>query len=1359
MNSELNSTEYYIGLDCGTSSVGFAVTDVDYSILKFNGKAMWGSHLFDEAKTAQERRGARCARRRLQRRKQRTALLQEIFAEEIYKVDPTFFIRLNDSQYLEEDKRIPGRNIIFNDKDFKDKDYFKKYPTAYHLRKSLMEEKVADPRLLYLGLNHILKHRGHFLFPGDNLKAVNDISPVLDSIENAYSDIFGEQLSFYSHEDIEKALLNKSNISKKEGLESGISLHDTKKKALLVKAVLGYNIKPHQLFDNEEYKDCPAIEFKKLSFEEKDLPEIEETVSDDEYKLILNLKSLFDWGLLARIMQGHKSISEAKSALFEKNKKDLKILKEVIRTYAESEYDDFFHSMDKGKFSSYIGKSHDKRKGKEGRCRKSSVDDFYKTVKKILNNAPKEDAGVKHILNAIEEDSFLPLLSSYRNGVIPYQMNKAELESILDKASKYFDFLSRKDEDGLSPRDKILSILTYRIPYFVGPLGRNADSDAHGWLVRKEKIGRILPWNIEQKVDYEESAEKFIKRMTNKCTYCKTEDVLPKNSLSYSKFMVLNELNNVRLNGERLSVERKQSIFNGLFKKRKKVTKKQVVDFAVKEGWYGKDDLSVDDITGIDEDFKASLGSYADFRSWIEQGKLKADDVDEIIKWITIFSEGGEILKKRIRKFYGDVLDDNDINAIAKLKYAGWGRFSHKFLYGIQGMHKETGELMSIMRMLWHTQHNLMELLGNDYEFIEQVDKPQILGKLDYSIVDDLHVSPAVKRQIWQTLRIVDELRRIMKHDPRKVFMEVTRSEQEKKRTVSRKKDLIGKLKEAEKGGLGFGIEVQELISSLEGKDESAVSRQDKLYLYYSQCGKCMYTNEPIDLDDLYNTDLYDVDHIYPYSKTDDDSLKNRVLVLKKANSRKSDSYPIDDSIRHKMAPFWKMLSDKGFIPKEKYERLVRTSPLSADEMKGFINRQLVETSQNVKATAAILKSFFGEGTKIVYSKARKVSDFRDQFDLVKCRSLNELHHAKDAYLNIVVGNVLDTKYTSEFYKHADGRGYGNVARPFDFDVKGAWLRGSGGTIAKVRDTLNKNNILFTRQPVARTGALFDLQIVPKGSKKGALPVKPSEPRLKEKLQGLDDPTGAYDEWTSKYGGYNSMSTSYFALVRHADKKRSYASFVPIAMIDAKRLSEPEQLLAYCRNVLRLENPVVVNPRLLMNTQLEIDGYRFSITGKSNGGKVITLNSSIPLFLSQESQQTLKKIERFFNKKRKFPDIKIDSKHDGMTMDNTLSLYKELLDKLSCNIYLKRPSNQSDILKDSRNMFENFDLADRCNIIREVVNYFAMNEGKADLTLINGTKACGVLTKGARIDLGKTDLCIIYQSITGLFETREQIKP
>ena len=65
--------EYNIGLDIGTNSVGWAVTDLENNILKHGNKNMWGARLFDEGQTAAERRNFRGTRRRIERRKERAS--------------------------------------------------------------------------------------------------------------------------------------------------------------------------------------------------------------------------------------------------------------------------------------------------------------------------------------------------------------------------------------------------------------------------------------------------------------------------------------------------------------------------------------------------------------------------------------------------------------------------------------------------------------------------------------------------------------------------------------------------------------------------------------------------------------------------------------------------------------------------------------------------------------------------------------------------------------------------------------------------------------------------------------------------------------------------------------------------------------------------------------------------------------------------------------------------------------------------------------------------------------------------------------------------------------------------------------
>ena len=97
--------EYYLGLDMGSSSVGWAVTNEKYEILRAHGKTLWGVRLFDSAQTAEERRGFRTAKRRLDRRNWRIELLQKIFAEEVEKIDDGFFRRMKESRYWPEDKR------------------------------------------------------------------------------------------------------------------------------------------------------------------------------------------------------------------------------------------------------------------------------------------------------------------------------------------------------------------------------------------------------------------------------------------------------------------------------------------------------------------------------------------------------------------------------------------------------------------------------------------------------------------------------------------------------------------------------------------------------------------------------------------------------------------------------------------------------------------------------------------------------------------------------------------------------------------------------------------------------------------------------------------------------------------------------------------------------------------------------------------------------------------------------------------------------------------------------------------------------------------------------------------------------
>ena len=69
MNLRNCSGDYNIGLDMGTGSVGWAVTDDQGKLLHFKKQPTWGSRLFDSAQLASEARVHRGQRRRYVRRR------------------------------------------------------------------------------------------------------------------------------------------------------------------------------------------------------------------------------------------------------------------------------------------------------------------------------------------------------------------------------------------------------------------------------------------------------------------------------------------------------------------------------------------------------------------------------------------------------------------------------------------------------------------------------------------------------------------------------------------------------------------------------------------------------------------------------------------------------------------------------------------------------------------------------------------------------------------------------------------------------------------------------------------------------------------------------------------------------------------------------------------------------------------------------------------------------------------------------------------------------------------------------------------------------------------------------------------
>lgn len=1349
------SKKYYLGLDIGTNSVGWAVTDENYNLCKYAGKRMWGIRLFEGGETAEQRRISRSNRRRLSRKKQRIDLLQELFAEEIAKMDPTFFIRLNESRLHLEDKSTGEKFPLFTDKDYTDIQYYKEYPTMYHLRKELIENsKVHDVRLVYLACHHILKNRGHFLING-SFSDVKKLSSVCESMLNSFNGISKYQIEINDIERLEEILSDRKkqkSVKAKELIqifECGPCEDKTDEKTCkaivsnLSKWLTGLKGNINSIFDMQfEEIDTSSFSFTEPKYEDTISAALEEKYPDYA-DVIQKIKTVYDWSVLVEIMAGEDYLSFAKVNAYNKHKENLCILKEVIRKYCDSEmYHKFFNGFDeKNGYGNYIGSIY--KNGHSYAMKKCSTEDFYKTLGKILDKIQpeKEDENVLEELKVeVKNQTLLPLARTTANGTIPNQVHIQELKAILDNAKKYLPFLNEKDEYG-TVAEKIISIAKFRIPYYVGPLStRHKKQGANSWIVRKQE-GRIYPWNFEEMVDLEQSNKEFIQRMTNKCTHLIGEDVLPKNSLLYSRYMVLNELNNLRIRGNKISVNLKQELYKELFCTKAKVTGKGLFNYLKKED----EELALEDISGFDIDFKSSLTSYLDFKKQIlgeeiEKDKYK-DVVENIIKWKTIYDDDSKMMKKMIEREYPNVFSKDQIKKICRFKYSGWGNFSLSFLNGIRGADRETGENFTIIEALWKTNYNLMQLLSKQFTFREEIDliNADKVGKIDKvsydNTVKDLIVSPANKRAIWQTVQITEEIKKVMKCEPERIFIEMARGgEKEKRRTVSRKARLL-ELYAACKD------DVRDWTKEIENREEREFNSK-KLYLYYTQMGRCMYSGEEIDIDELMQKNSkWDIDHIYPQSKIKDDSIDNMVLAKKVINNSKQNKL-LSPDIRIKMKKYWNTLYKGNFISKKKYDRLTRTEDFTNEELSGFIERQIVETRQSSKAVAELLNRLY-EHSEIVYVKAGLVSDFRHDNKLLKSRRINDYHHAKDAFLNIVVGNVYNAKFTSnprKWIKENRGTNY-SIRRVFDYNVKRGntvvWqgVKDAGHSIEAIRKTMARNDILYTEYTYCDKGELFNATLVRKGNDKAI--------NLKKDLDSV------------KYGGYNTPKTSAFAFIEFDGKKKERKNHIveiPVYIVNiASR--QPDTIKEYLEQKKGYKNVVVKKYPIKKNALIKVDGYLARLRGATE--KDVLLKNAVQLVLRDEYSENIRKVEKYLENNIQY---QADSKFEGFTQEDLNDLYDELYIKLKESIYNKRPANQLGTLEKGREKYRAIgDLREKAKIINNILALFQCDATTStNLKEIGGTANAGNMAYNKNT-LPTKKLILIHQSVTGLFETEEEL--
>lgn len=1381
--TKLNN-EYMVGLDIGTNSCGWVATDFDNNILKMHGKRALGSHLFDEGVSAADRRAFRTTRRRIKRRKWRLKLLEEIFDEEMAKVDPNFFARLKESGLSPLDTRKNVSSIVFPTKKM-DKQFYKKFPTIYHLRNALMkQDKKFDLRAIYIAIHHIVKYRGNFLSNSSisNFSASKiEIDRFVNELNDLYSIFLPESGVIFdagNASKVEDIIRNEQMFKLDKIKEIADVLPDTENKSGLKlskkiskeisKAILGYKAKFEIILQVNVDKTDSSIWNFKLNDENADvnLSEITSDLTDTQLQILDLIRNLFSAISLLNIVDEGSTLSESMIRKYNDHAQDLKLLKTVIKNHSDRKK---AHNLQLA-YDKYVNNRHfvdvETKKAFPNKhlYRKS---DFYEIVKKNLD-ASKEAVQIR---KEIALDKFMPKQRSDENGVIPFQLNQIELDKIIENQGEYYPFLKEINPikaHRMQAPYKLDELIRFRVPYYVGPMIEPTNSSypqtrqnqSFAWMVRKAK-GRITPWNFDEKVDRQKSANNFIKRLTTKDTYLFGEDVLPANSLLYQKYTVLDELNKISVNGKKLSVSVKQELYEDLFKKNNTVSAKQLKNWLIEN-----QKLPYIKIKGLADQtkFNSSLSTYIKLKkSGLFVDKLDSnefrDDFEKIIEWSTIF-EDKQIYIQKLQTI--DWLTAKQIQFLQNIRLQGWGRLSKKLLTAIVDSNGQ-----NIIEQLWNSQQIFMSIVNKaDIKgTITDANQDLMHSNSMEDILSEAYTSPANKKMIRQVVKVVHDIQKAASGQaPKQIAIEFARE--------SRRNSKLSQTR---------GHKLQDIYQKISGdivnknlKDKLAEYiknnqlNKDKYYLYFMQLGRDAYTGKPINIDEV--SQYYDIDHILPQSFIKDDSLNNRVLVAKPINNGKSDGVPLKlfgDNLATGLGitvkQMWNNWADKGLINKAKQNNLfLDPENINKHQASGFIRKQLVETSQIIKLATTILQAEYPK-TKIIVVKASSNHYLRNEFDLYKSREVNDYHHAIDAYLTTICGNLLYQAYPKlrPFFVYGQFKKFSSdpkkeneilkKTKNFDFVAKllGSKapneIRSQQGKVLfeknKIRLQLNKaynyKYMLVSRDTTTKNQEMFGMTIYPRAERDIA-----KSRKLIEKRKGFS---------TDIYGGYTGTAAAYMAIVRINKTKSSQYKVIAVPMTKRAILNKAEKEGNY-EKILKQ----ILSPSILYNDKGKPKAGVISfdiIKGKvpynqvvQDGNKKFLLKSAIYLCNAKQlvlSEEAMRVITGHW----------LDSDKQDQEL---LDVYDEVLEKIDRYLPLFDIRDFRNKLHKGREKFLKLNAEDKLKAIIQILKGLHDNSDTGELKDIGITIPFGQLQNNSGITLS-SDTILVYQSPTGLFEKRVKI--
>ena len=603
-----------------------------------------------------------------------------------------------------------------------------------------------------------------------------------------------------------------------------------------------------------------------------------------------------------------------------------------------------------------------------------------------------------------------------------------------------------------------LKIFTAIRPYAKGPGSINSYSEYGRFKYKDNKL-------VEA---YSNIWEKTI----GKCSIFPLELRAAKNCASHEIFNILNELNNLKNTiypDWRLTKENKLLILNDLLnefstsKTYKGLKTKTLIPFLEAYCLNNNLPFSLEELNKIDNQgftgFKynkeTTKPEFVEIRNIFEIIRVLAElDInttvlnfnDNLVKqyyqsnlkyepatWITLFNKIVDTLnnfkdkENRIEKLNGfkelfvsifnDITNEKLINIIEILATNKKIKSSATASLSLKALNLFWPEMLS-------TNSNFEQLKFNPKFFNKEDSKNNFeqTGKyINLKNLDNQIIPTSVKATIREAIGIFNKIKKLYSSEFNitKVVVELAREKNDKEQ-----RDTITKINNINKKRKEDAIK---LVNDLEPNlfDKGVIEKKAfKVFLYQQQDGRDPYSGQFMNLPELIKNDNYcEIDHILPYSKSANDSISNKVLVLKSSNQIKGNRIPYDYFQNTVLENGWNWQKYKNWAYKvilngdlakfsnknqriQKYNNLVKEKFDEYDQL-DFLSRNLNDTRYATKYFRDLLGNYsknHNDEFRVICMNGSVTSYFRKKACLIKDRD-DYSHHAQDASIIAIIAN------------------------------------------------------------------------------------------------------------------------------------------------------------------------------------------------------------------------------------------------------------------------------------------------------------------------------------------------------------------